>query len=79
VSPTPYKLQHQESNTPQGQREIKDLVDYYMKNAAIIRESLTEIGLNVYGGVNSPYIWIKTPDGIDSWDFFDLLLKRRTS
>jgi len=62
--------------TPQGQREIKDLVDYYMKNAAIIRESLTEIGLNVYGGVNSPYIWIKTPDGIDSWDFFDLLLKK---
>lgn len=62
--------------TPQGQREIKDLVDYYMKNAAIIRESLTEIGLNVYGGVNSPYIWIKTPDGIDSWDFFDLLLEK---
>ena len=62
--------------TPQGQREIKDLVDYYMKNAAIIRESLTEIGLNIYGGVNSPYIWIKTPDGIDSWDFFDLLLEK---
>jgi LL-diaminopimelate aminotransferase len=62
--------------TPQGQREIKDLVDYYMKNAAIIRESLTEIGLSVYGGVNSPYIWIKTPDGIDSWDFFDLLLEK---
>ncbi|MEN6592500.1 MAG: LL-diaminopimelate aminotransferase [Methanobacterium sp.] len=62
--------------TPQGQREVKDLVDYYMKNAAIIRESLTEIGLNFYGGVNSPYIWIKTPDGIDSWDFFDLLLEK---
>lgn len=58
----------------QGQKAIKELVNYYMKNAAIIRESLTEIGLNVYGGINSPYIWIKTPDGIDSWEFFDLLL-----
>lgn len=62
--------------SPQGQKEIKELVDYYMKNAAIIRESLTKIGLNVYGGVNSPYIWIKTPGGIDSWDFFDLLLEK---
>ncbi len=62
--------------SPQGQKEIKELVNYYMKNAVIIRESLTEIGLNVYGGINSPYIWIKTPNGIDSWAFFDLLLEK---
>lgn len=62
--------------SPQGQKEIKELVNYYMKNAGIIMESLTEMGLNVYGGVNSPYIWIKTPGDIDSWDFFDLLLEK---
>lgn len=60
--------------SPEGQKEIKELVDYYMQNAAIIRESLKNIGLKVYGGVNSPYIWIKTPNNMDSWEFFDLLL-----
>lgn len=60
--------------TPEGQKEIGESISYYMKNAAIIRESLLEIGLTVYGGVNSPYIWVKTPEGMDSWGFFDLLL-----
>lgn len=60
--------------TPEGQKEIAESIEYYMKNAAIIRESLLEIGLNVYGGINSPYIWVKTPEGMDSWGFFDLLL-----
>ena len=60
--------------TPEGQSEIKEYINYYMENARIIRESLKKIGLNVYGGVNSPYIWIKTPEGMDSWEFFDLLL-----
>jgi len=58
----------------EGQKEIEELVSYYMKNAAIIKESMEKIGLNVYGGVNSPYIWIKTPKNMDSWEFFDLLL-----
>jgi LL-diaminopimelate aminotransferase len=58
----------------EGQREIKENIDYYMKNAAIIREKLENIDLNIYGGVNSPYIWIKTPHNMDSWEFFDLLL-----
>lgn len=58
----------------EGQKEIKESIDYYMQNAAIIRESLKNIGLNVYGGVNSPYIWVKTPNNMDSWEFFDLLL-----
>ena len=60
--------------SPEGQKQIKEVVDYYMQNAKVIRESLTDIGLDVYGGVSSPYIWVKTPNGMDSWDFFDLLL-----
>ncbi|MBI5681246.1 MAG: LL-diaminopimelate aminotransferase [Methanobacterium sp.] len=60
----------------EGQEEIKELVSYYMKNAAIIRESLAELGLNIYGGINSPYIWVKTPNNMDSWEFFDLLLNK---
>ncbi len=58
----------------EGQKEIKENIDYYMKNAAIIRDSMKKLGLNVYGGVNSPYIWVKTPNNMDSWEFFDLLL-----
>ncbi|MGB9937875.1 MAG: LL-diaminopimelate aminotransferase [Methanobacterium sp.] len=58
----------------EGQKEIKEYIEYYMKNAAIIRNSLKEMGLNIYGGVNSPYIWVKTPNNMDSWEFFDLLL-----
>ena len=61
--------------TPQGQKEIQANINYYMTNARIIREGLKAIGLEVYGGVNSPYIWIKTPAGMTSWEFFDLLLK----
>ena len=59
----------------QGQKEINENIDYYLENARIIRESLSDIGLNVYGGVNSPYIWVKTPNDMESWDFFDLLLE----
>lgn len=58
----------------EGKKEIKEYIDYYMKNAAIIRESMEKLGLNVYGGVNSPYIWVKTPNNMNSWEFFDLLL-----
>ncbi|HMK54651.1 MAG TPA: LL-diaminopimelate aminotransferase [Methanobacteriaceae archaeon] len=60
--------------TAQGQKEIQANINYYMENARIIRESLEEIGLEIYGGVNSPYIWIKTPKDMTSWEFFDLLL-----
>ena len=58
----------------EGKKQILDVVDYYMENAKVIRESLTDIGLEVYGGVSSPYIWVKTPNDMDSWAFFDLLL-----
>ncbi|MEG1107925.1 MAG: LL-diaminopimelate aminotransferase [Oscillospiraceae bacterium] len=57
-----------------GQRETKETVAYYMNNAALIRNGLRGAGLSVFGGVNSPYIWAKTPNGINSWDFFNHLL-----
>jgi LL-diaminopimelate aminotransferase len=58
----------------EGRRQIRELIDFYMTNARIIREGLQRIGLQAYGGVNAPYIWLKTPDGMDSWAFFDKLL-----
>ncbi|WP_139997979.1 LL-diaminopimelate aminotransferase [Paenibacillus paridis] len=58
----------------EGKEQIKTLVDYYMTNAAIIRDGLASLGLEVFGGVNAPYIWLKTPNGMDSWSFFDKLL-----
>jgi LL-diaminopimelate aminotransferase len=60
--------------TGEGWQETKANIDYYMENARIIREGLSEAGLTVYGGVNGPYIWLKTPAGVTSWDFFDKLL-----
>ncbi len=61
--------------SPEGQAEIKTLVSYYMENAKTIKDGLNEAGYTVYGGVNAPYIWLKTPDGMKSWDFFDHMLK----
>ncbi|BDH79711.1 MAG TPA: LL-diaminopimelate aminotransferase [Methanothermobacter sp.] len=60
--------------TKRGQREIQESIGYYMENARIIRENLKEAGLEYYGGVNAPYIWVKTP-GMSSWEFFDKLLE----
>lgn len=60
--------------SPEGKEQIQALVDYYMTNAKIIREGLASLGLEVYGGVNAPYIWLKTPNNMDSWSFFDKLL-----
>ena len=57
-----------------GYQQSRALVDYYMENARLIREGLERLGLTVYGGVNSPYIWAKTPNNMPSWAFFDLLL-----
>ncbi|MFN7715496.1 MAG: LL-diaminopimelate aminotransferase [Pseudanabaenaceae cyanobacterium] len=57
-----------------GQAQTKALVQFYLENAQIIREKLTEAGLAVYGGINAPYVWVKTPQGLSSWDFFDKLL-----
>lgn len=57
-----------------GKEQIKLLVNFYLENAKIIREQLTTAGLQVYGGINAPYVWVKTPHGLSSWDFFDELL-----
>ena len=60
--------------TEEGRRQIRETIAYYMNNAKVIREGLTAAGLTVYGGVNAPYIWFRTPEGYDSWSFFDKLL-----
>lgn len=62
--------------TPEGEAQTKEQVAYYMKNAAYIREGLTEAGYTVYGGINAPYIWLKAPNGMTSWQFFDYLLEK---
>ncbi|MCP4641023.1 MAG: LL-diaminopimelate aminotransferase, partial [bacterium] len=58
----------------EGQRQSGEMIDYYMTNAAIIKEGVESVGLTVFGGVNAPYIWMRTPNGLSSWDFFDKLL-----
>jgi LL-diaminopimelate aminotransferase len=60
--------------SPEGKAQIKSLISFYMENAKIIRTELTAAGLEVHGGTNAPYVWVKTPDGLSSWDFFDKLL-----
>lgn len=57
-----------------GKNEIQNLIDYYLHNAMLIRNQLKKEGLTVYGGVNSPYVWFKTPNNIPSWKFFQILL-----
>ena len=58
-----------------GKKQTAGQVAYYMRNAAFIRQSLADAGYTVYGGVNAPYIWLKTPSGMSSWEFFDYLLE----
>jgi LL-diaminopimelate aminotransferase len=60
--------------TPDGQKQVRALIEHYMENARIIREGLAGAGFTVYGGENAPYIWLRTPPGLSSWDFFDRLL-----
>lgn len=60
--------------TPEGKEQVRETIKYYMDNAKIMRETLTSLGLKVYGGVNAPYLWVKTPGNIDSWKFFEQML-----
>ena len=62
--------------SPEGQSQTRNLVGFYMENAAIIRDKLTIAGYKVYGGENAPYVWIESPNGMDSWEFFDFLLSK---
>lgn len=61
--------------TEEGQKQTKEQIAYYMNNAKIIREGLLEAGYEIYGGTDAPYIWLKTPDNMTSWEFFDYLLE----
>ncbi len=62
--------------TEEGQKEIKENIKYYLENAKIIREGLDEVGIQYCGGINSPYIWLKVPKNMGSWEFFDMLLEK---
>ena len=60
--------------TPEGKAQVRATIDYYLRNASTMLSGLRAVGLEAYGGVNSPYIWLKTPAGVTSWEFFDKLL-----
>ena len=62
------------SYSEEGRKQVKGLIDFYMANAKILRDELTECGMTVFGGQHAPYVWIKTPEGKTSWEFFDQLL-----
>jgi LL-diaminopimelate aminotransferase len=61
--------------TPEGREQIRVLIKHYLGNAAILRDAAAAAGLNVYGGINAPYIWVKTPPGLTSWEMFDRMLQ----
>jgi len=62
--------------TPEGRSQVRETIDYYMTNARMLREGLASIGLKAYGGIDSPYIWVRAPHGLTSWEFFNALLDR---
>jgi len=61
--------------TPQGRKQVQALIDHYLDNAKIVREAAAKTGMEAFGGVNAPYIWVKTPDGLTSWEMFDRMLR----
>ena len=60
--------------TPEGKKQIKATIAYYMENARMMREALTDMGFKVYGGIDAPYLWVQTPGSMTSWEFFDWML-----
>ncbi|MCQ2245951.1 MAG: LL-diaminopimelate aminotransferase [Bacteroidaceae bacterium] len=60
--------------TPEGKKQVKSVIDYYMSNAKLLRSALTDLGIQTFGGENAPYIWFKTPNGESSWEFFEKML-----
>ncbi|KAF0092136.1 MAG: LL-diaminopimelate aminotransferase [Fusobacteria bacterium] len=62
--------------TDSGKKEVADIISYYMENAKLIKAGLGEVGIETFGGINAPYIWLKTPNNLPSWDFFDILLNK---
>ena len=75
---TPYVIQRGAAAiyTPEGRQQVNDTIAYYLNNAKVIREGLTAAGLTCFGGVNAPYIWLKTPNGFGSWEYFDYILEK---
>ena len=61
--------------TPEGKQQVKATISYYMENARLMREALTNMGFKVYGGEDAPYLWVSTPSSMSSWDFFDWMLR----
>ncbi len=62
--------------TDEGKAQMRELIEFYMTNAQLLREGLEKVGIRVFGGVNAPYVWLKTPNNLTSWEFFDLLLNK---
>ncbi|HIF00174.1 MAG TPA: LL-diaminopimelate aminotransferase [Planctomycetes bacterium] len=62
--------------SPEGREQTKQLIDFYMTNARLLKEGLEAVGITVYGGENAPYVWLRTPNNLSSWDFFDVLLNK---
>ena len=62
--------------SPEGSAQVQQTIDYYMQNARTMRSALHEMGFHVYGGEDSPYLWVKVPEGMTSWSFFDTLLNK---
>jgi len=62
--------------SPEGQKQVRALIGHYMENARILRETCARIGWRVFGGVNAPYVWVKTPRGLTSWEMFDDMLRQ---
>ncbi|MCM1579114.1 MAG: LL-diaminopimelate aminotransferase [Ruminococcus sp.] len=62
--------------TPEGQRQTREAIDYYRKNARLMADTLTSLEIKFTGGINSPYVWLKCPNGMGSWEFFDFLLDK---
>ncbi len=75
---TPYVVQRAAAAiyTPEGKRQVQETIDYYMENARIMREALTEKGLKVFGGEDAPYIWFRVPEGMTSWGYWEELLHK---
>lgn len=62
--------------SPEGQKQVRESIDYYKRNASVMTAAFDEMGIWYTGGKNSPYIWFKCPNNMDSWDFFDMLLEK---
>ena len=62
--------------TAEGKEQVRQLVEFYLANARLLRAGLESIGMTVFGGNNAPYVWLETPGGQTSWDFFDALLEK---